>query len=617
MQEHTSQNGISQDLDKLVVLDFGGQYAHLIANRIRRLGVYTEIKDGEVSADELKGYQGIIMSGGPASTLEEGSPQCDKRLFELGVPVLGICYGHQLIVRNLGGEVAAGTFKEYGYASLKIDHKEGIFKSGMEDQEQVWMNHGDTVVRLPEGFITLGSTEDCKEAAIANLEKNFYGIQFHGEVTHTPHGMNIFSNFVDLCGVKKSWSIDNFMEEEMARIKEQVKDNNVFLMVSGGVDSTVAFALLEKTLGADKVYGLYVDTGFMRLNESAQIESSLKQAGFKNLHIYNASEEYFEALKGVSEPEEKRKIIGKLFLEVQAKKVKALGLNPDHWILAQGTIYPDTIETGATKHADKIKTHHNRVEEVQKLIEEGKVIEPLKELYKDEVRELGTLLGLPYDLIHRHPFPGPGLAVRCLCNDKKAEDLYPENHKQSEEEINELLAPHGLKGMILPLKSVGVQGDARSYRNPLAIYGQEVDFGILDELATKIINRFAAVNRVIYTPAAEMSGVEVATEAYLTPERITVLQKADDAVQRKIKDEKIHEEIWQFPVVLIPLSLNGRGTESIVLRPVWSLEAMTANFYRMPQEIFRSMREELLAQEQISEVFYDVTNKPPGTIEWE
>ncbi len=603
-------------MDKIAVLDFGGQYAHLIANRIRRLGVYSEIQEAETKAEDLKHYKGIILSGGPSSVNDAGSPECDPEIFNLGIPVLAICYGHQLMVKHLGGKVESGAHKEYGYASLNIHQAKGIFSSGLEKQEQVWMSHGDTVTQLPEGFVTLGSSEDCEQAAIGDLDKNLFGIQFHAEVTHTPHGMNIFSNFVELCGVAREWSIQNFLDEQIEEIKNTVKDKKVFLMVSGGVDSTVAFALLEKALGPERVYGLFVDTGFMRFKERVEIEAFMKAAGFTNLHAYDASEMFFEGLKEIYEPEEKRKIIGKLFLEVQAKAVKDLGLNPDDWLLAQGTIYPDTIETGGTKHADKIKTHHNRVEEIQKLIEEGKVIEPLKDLYKDEVRDLGALLGLSHDLVWRHPFPGPGLAVRCLCNDKEAEDLYPTSRIEDEKAINQLISQYGLNALLLPIKSVGVQGDARTYRHPVVIFGAEQSFATLDKISTQITNRFASVNRVLYSLAQDINNIKL-VNAYLTPNRIEVLQKADKIVHDSIKNAGLNKDIWQFPVVLLPLMFNNVEQETIVLRPVCSTEAMTADFYKMDLDLLREISKEITATVGIESILYDITNKPPATIEWE
>lgn len=600
-------------MEKIAVLDFGGQYAHLIANRIRRLGVYSEILDPETLASELKKFKGIIFSGGPQSVYDRGSLKADDAILDLGVPILGICYGHQLLAYMQGADVKhQPQSREYGMAEVEIKKAEGLFK-GLGAREQVWMSHGDTVTELPPGYEVIGSTRSGEWAALANFEKNFYGTQFHLEVTHTRSGMKMLENFLNICGVKREWSIDQFIEDEIAAVQKKVGDRKVFMLVSGGVDSTVAFVLLDKALGEGRVYGLFVDTGLLRKGERAKVEKSLKEAGFENLHVEDATETYFHALKSIYDPEAKRKIIGDLFLKVQARVVERLGLNPDEWLLGQGTIYPDTIESGGTKHAAKIKTHHNRVPQIEELIKQGRVIEPLAQLYKDEVRSVGEKLGLPEHLVWRHPFPGPGLGVRCLC---AQEEKYPHNHTLLEHKIDEELEPRGLEAFVLPIQSVGVQGDFRTYRNPLVIVG-DASFEDLGAIATDLINRNDEINRVLWTlhpPKIESLRVQ---KAYLTPERIALLQEADAVVNDFIRDHDLVRAIWQFPTVLVPLSVNRDFGESIVLRPVESEEAMTANFYHMDMGLARELSERLMKIDGITAVFYDVTNKPPGTIEWE
>ncbi|MFA6917388.1 MAG: glutamine-hydrolyzing GMP synthase [Candidatus Gracilibacteria bacterium] len=600
-------------MDKIVVLDFGGQYAHLIANRIRRLGVYSEILDGETSASDLKNYKGIIMSGGPASVTASDSVKCDPKLFSLGIPILGICYGHQLMGHFLGGKVAKGNVREYGPAIIKFSEKKEIFKN-VKSSENVWMSHFDQVVKAPAGFKVIGKSKDCPIAAMANYSKNLFGIQFHPEVTHTPCGMTILENFIKKTGAKREWNITKYIERITAEIRQKVGNKKVFLLISGGVDSTVAFLLVQKALGGNKIYGLFVDTGFMRMNERKEVSFALKKVGVKNLHVYDASKEYFKALKGVYEPEMKRKIIGDLFLDIQAKVSKKLNLNPAEWILAQGTIYPDTIETGGTKHADKIKTHHNRVPQIQELIKQGKVIEPLSQLYKDEVRLVGEKLGLDKSLVWRHPFPGPGLAVRILCT--KKED-YPAKVFELEMGIDAVLKNHGLKSKVLPIKSVGVQGDERTYRHPVVIFGKKLSWEILNKISTQLINQFPEINRVLLgLKPAKLSKVSV-HNVYLNGRRTSLLQKADKIVMDFIKTEKILKEIWQFPTVLIPVCVGNTNCESLVLRPVCSEEAMTANFYRMAPVKLSKLVKKLFKLKGISGIFYDITNKPPGTIEWE
>lgn len=600
-------------MDKIAVLDFGGQYAHLIANRVRRFGVYSEILDGDVPASELTEYKGIILSGGPASIKAKDSVKCDVGIFELGVPILGICYGHQLTAFSLGGEVDSGKVREYGPATVTFKNKSGIFE-GIEDDEVVWMSHFDQVSSVPEGFETVGSTEDTSIAAMADFKKNIFCMQFHPEVTHTPCGKIILDNFVNLTGAKREWSIEKYIEDIVDQIKETVGNKKVFLMISGGVDSTVAFLLLVKALSAERVYGLFVDTGFMRMGEREEVEKALKKVGVQNLHVYDAGNEYFEALNEVYEPEEKRKIIGDLFLDVQAKVSQDLNLNPDDWFLGQGTIYPDTIETGGTKHADTIKTHHNQVEAIKKLKEAGKIIEPLEQLYKDEVRAVGEKLGLEHKMVWRHPFPGPGLAVRVLCS--KGETLSPDL-LETEEKINSFISEQGAKAKILPIKSVGVQGDERSYRHPVLVYGKDFSWDELDSLSTRLTNRFAEVNRVVWGLHPQTFDVLGTQKKHLSRDRILTIQKADRIVMDFITEAEIEEQIWQFPTVMIPVTPGSQVGESIVLRPVCSQEAMTANFYRMEFSQLNELVERLKKINGVGGVFYDVTNKPPGTIEWE
>ncbi len=601
-------------MDKIAVLDFGGQYAHLIANRVRRLGAYSEIFDGETPAEKLRGYKGIIFSGGPQSVYEHDSVKCDPKILDLGIPILGICYGHQLLAYIQGAKVEPAHVREFGLTEMKVLKAEGVFKD-LGPTEIVWMSHGDSVKELPPGYEVIGESPG-ENAAIANFSKNFYGFQFHVEVVHTVHGMKILKNFLDLCGVEYSWKIDDFIAQEIEAIRAKVGDKKVFMMVSGGVDSTVAFALLEKALGPDRVYGLFVDTGFLRLNEREQVGNALKELGFANLHIRNESKRYFDSLKEKYDPEAKRKIIGDLFLEVQQDVVGELNLNPDDWLLGQGTIYPDTIETGGTRHAAKIKTHHNRVPQIEELMKKGRIIEPLAQLYKDEVREVGEKLGLPSAMVWRHPFPGPGLAVRCLC---AHEEKYPEHSPMIEKKIDEILKPHKLSCKILPIQSVGVQGDYRTYRHPLALMGavESCNFDTLDRLATELINQFKEINRVVLTIAPNKIDTLKTQTKYLTPDRIGLLQKADAIVSEFLVNNNLQRDIWQFPTVLLPLSVNRESGESIVLRPVSSEEAMTASFFRMDQKLLKALADRIYEIPGVTAVFYDVTNKPPGTIEWE
>lgn len=616
-------------MNKIAILDFGSQFTHLIAKRIRKLGVYTEILDTETPAKALESYQGIILSGGPESVYEKNSPKVDTAIFEMKKPLLGICYGHQLMTHLLGGTVEPGTTghgAEFGKAAIQIKKAEGLLKSFEQNEEtQVWMSHGDRVTQLPEGFEILASSADDDYSVVGDVQRNFYGVQFHAEVAHTPRGGEILQNFIDLCGIQADWDMDDFVEHSVKSIQEQAAGRNVFMLISGGVDSTVAFSLLAKALGQDRLYGLFVDTGFMRAGEREEVEKALKSINVSNLHVYDAGQEFYTALEGVIDPEEKRAIIGRLFLEVKRKVAEELGLDPQKWMLGQGTIYPDTIESGGTKKAAKIKTHHNRVPEIEVLIEQGLVIEPIKELYKDEVREVGEQLGLPHDMVWRHPFPGPGLAVRMLCAEQ--ED-WAENHLELEEEINAFItlflqkkgmAHVQLQAQTLPLKSVGVQGDFRTYRHPVLLTGQAT-WEELATLAPALTNKFSAINRVLYGVALPNTNPPFSfsiTPCDLNPTRVQRLQTADKLAMDWLHEIDKYSYVWQMPTVLIPLSVNGQGPESIVLRPFISEDVMTANFARLPMPKLQELAQRILKDKAISALFYDITNKPPGTIEWE
>ncbi len=602
--------------EKIIILDFGGQYAHLIASRIRRLNVLAEIMSpDEANAENMSDekIKGIILSGGPQSVFAEDSPSTDPAIFELGIPVLGLCYGHQYFAHALGGTVAPGTTGEFGRSEFTQDGKCPIFK-GVPAVSTVWMNHVDAVGEVAPGFEICGSTPHCATAAAWDEKRNFFSLQFHGEVTHTEFGDTMFQNFLDICECSRDWGVKKFFEEQEKNLKEVVGDKNVFLFVSGGVDSTVSFALLTKIFGADRVKGLFVDTGMMRQGEVEEVETSVRAIG-ADLTTLSEGDYFLGKLKGVADPEKKREIIGHAFLDVQNKFFTEQDLH-ENWILAQGTIYPDTIETGGTKHAAKIKTHHNRAPQVQKLIDEGKIIEPIKELYKDEVRRLGEHLGLPHDLVWRHPFPGPGLGVRILCSDEEIGD--PIVNKVSGFTLQENKKPF----IVLPIKSVGVQGDFRTYKHPAIItkLPGEKTLDNLEKHATRLINHYKDINRCIFPLGQNFTGNIRQRKVWKTDmsvKRVKLLQKADNIVTRTLREMDLYEKVWQFPTVLLPISFNKTGKESIVLRPIDSIDAMSASVGKLPWEFFEKVANEILQDTDISAVFLDVTSKPPGTIEWE
>jgi len=605
----------------IAILDFGSQYMHLNTRRIRQLGVLSKIYPTDVNAHDLKDACGIILSGGPNSVTDQKLAY-DPGIFDLDIPILGLCYGHQLMAYHYGGVVTPAHNREYGMATLSVQDKSSLF-AGLDDTEQVWMSHWDSVTTVPAGFHVTGTTADCPVAAMANPEAKRYGAQFHMEVHHTTHGMQMLNNFVfDICGAEKNWSMEQYLEELTQEVRATVKDRNVFLLVSGGVDSAVAFALLEKILGKKRVYGLHIDNGFMRRDESALVATALEEAGFSDLHVVDASETFLHAVAGVTDPEQKRKIIGKVFLDVQRQEFAKLGLNADSWLLGQGTIYPDTIESGGTNTADTIKTHHNRVDEILEMINAGKVVEPLAALYKDEVRELGRNLGLPDTLINRWPFPGPGLSIRTLCSHGATEEVDRANEINAQ--VGQLAAPAQLSGVVLPIRSVGVQGDQRSYQHPVMITGSTATWEQLGDLSVRITNGVTGVNRVVYAVAgaASIQGANASMiNGYLTRERLDMLREVDAVVDAFVREHNLYAAIWQFPVILLPVTFGdtdgAEAKETVVLRPIESQEAMTVNFYPMDWVLLRQLADRIMAVPGIGSVLYDITNKPPATIEWE
>ncbi len=498
----------------IVVLNFGGQTCHLIARRVRELGVYSEVLPYDISTEKLKELNpdGIILSGGPSSVYEKDAPSINKEILETGIPILGICYGLQLIAKLSDGDVIQGKLKEFGKTRLKVN-KSGRLLKGLSDDEQIWMSHGDLVNSLPKDFDVLASTESCRFAAVENNKRKIYGIQFHAEVVHTPKGKQILRNFVfDICNAKKDWQIKNMAEKLVDDIKSQVNDSGVIMAVSGGVDSTVAATLLHKAIDG-KLFCVFVDHGFLRKNEAEEVKTYFeKDLRFRNFYLADASKAFLKKFGGITDPEEKRKIIGHTFIEVFEEKFEELKEeHPEIKFLGQGTIYPDRIESAEpTKNASKIKSHHNlTLPENMKL----KIIEPLKEFYKDEVRELGKELGIPDELLERHPFPGPALAIRILgeVTDERlrilreADFIFIEELKKSGEykKIWQAFAA------LFPLKSVGVMGDARTYEYIISLRAvtsldamtadwARIPYDILEKVSNRIINEVKGVNRVVY-----------------------------------------------------------------------------------------------------------------------
>ena len=511
--------------DGIVVLDFGSQYCHLIARRVREMNIYSEILPSDASVEEVKTLsstmriKGVILSGSPASVNMENALALDEGILDLGVPVLGLCYGHQLIAKKFGGEVKKGEIREYGLRTVTVEKPEDLLE-GTDHEERVWMSHGDTVFSLPSCFQVLAYTESSPIAAYSYPEKQLYGLQWHPEVVHTIHGDLMLRNFIlKICKAKQNWKPVDRVEEAIKQIQNQIKEGKAVIALSGGVDSSVAGALAGKALG-DRIMAVHVDHGLMRLNESAEVKKAFERIGVK-IKVVDAKDRFLRRLNGVTDPEKKRKIIGEEFIRVFEEEARRF--NAEY--LIQGTIYPDRIESGITRHADTIKTHHN-VGGLPLKMEFKGIIEPLKDLYKDEVRALGKKLGLPKELVQRQPFPGPGLAVR--------------------------------------------------------IVGE------------------------------------------ITEEKLYFLQKADAIVTEEVEKSEIAENQWQYFAVLTDTKSTGvKGDEraygyTVAVRMMESVDAMTANFTKAPWELLERISIRITnGIPSVTRVVYDITNKPPATIEWE
>ena len=602
--------------DAIAVVDFGGQYAHLIATKVRKLHVYAEILQPEDPVEKFAQFKGIILSGSPSLSAYDEDNAYDKRIYDLEIPILGFCFGHQEIAKHYGGKVEH-TAREYGPAILRIETHTPIF-TGLHSEELVWMSHGDSVTVRPTGFNEIGVSVtggiEHSNAAIGNDSLRRYGFQFHPEVDDTVHGEEMLRNFcIHICGCRPDWSMRTYVEEAMARIQNQAANRPVFLLASGGVDSTVCAVLLGRALGPENVHLLHIDNGLMRKDESRTVVEELRRRGFsKHFHFVDASDRFMQALAGVIDPEKKRRIIGDTFVEVFREAAGRSEL--ESCLLAQGTIYPDTIETGGTKRAEVIKTHHNRVPVIQKMIEQGMVIEPLVELYKTEVRELGETLGLPEELVWRHPFPGPGLGIRLLCSDGNPPE--PDAILQSQEALRDLLNDSRIFGRVLPVRSVGVKADLRSYEHPVLLWGA-ISAENAEATAGRVFQKVPGINRCI----VDLTGKGV-TEARplaagVTRDRLDLLREADAIVMETLQSRNLYRTVWQCPTVFIPLQINGTGEEFVVIRPVLSERAMTARPALLPEDLLSHLVDRILRLPRISGVAVDITTKPPGTIEWE
>ena len=625
---------------KIIVLDFGSQYAHLIAKRFRMLGYYSEIALPSTDLSVFENCRGIVFSGGPSSVYDEKIPEFNSEILNLDIPILGLCYGHYIVQLGYNGKVGKADVGEFGFAELNLNPevKCPLFE-GIEPKQQVWMSHQDGVLALGEGFEIVGSTKDCPFAATQNLEKKRFSLQCHCEVKDTPCGNQIFENFARFCGMEKNWDQDTVLNVILEGIKKDAAGRNVLLFLSGGVDSTITFALLNKALGQDRVLGLHIDNGFMRKNESANVAEAYRKFGFNNFIVEDASESFLKAISGLTDPQKKRMAVGENFITVRNEVVAKQHLDESQWLLAQGTLYPDIIESGGTKNSNTIKTHHNRVQGIQELIAKGLIIEPIRDLYKDEVRAIGKKLGLSDELVMRHPFPGPGLSINVLCNDGKSWTNKDEDEfKAAKKELNEVKIDQfcekctkSMERSVLPVRSVGVQGDFRTYRFPAVLSFKEETsdsdgfFHVpgkrekVEAASSAITNSAKYLNRTLIKlyqkPGIKDEDLKL-QEGYCDKQRLDQLREVDNIVLTELHKSGWYNKIFQHLTIDLPYA-SSKDHASFVLRPVCSEDVMTARFAWIDSEVMDSILKQIASLDFVDAVYFDATNKPPATFGWE
>ena len=617
-------------MEKLAILDCGGQYTKVIDRRVRELGVKSDIFPINVRAENLEDYQAIILSGGPNNIGQNERLNFDYKIFELNKPVLGICYGMQLMSDFFKGVVGSNLVKEYGQNEVDIDNSSLLF-DGLEPKQKVLMSHGDTVKVVPEGFKIICKSGDAI-AAVENKEKRLYGVQFHPEVDLTENGMKMLENFLrKICLYKDVYALDDRVETSVKMIKDRVGDKNVICLVSGGVDSAVTCALLIKALNPDQIYAIHIDSGFMRKNESDLICENLKKLGLKNLIRENAKDIFYNTkveidgkeygpLIDTIEPEEKRAIIGDIFLKVTGNVINRLGLNPEETFIAQGTLRPDLIESGnpdISGFAHKIKTHHNDVAAVRKAREKGLIIETNSDWHKDEVRKVAKMLGLDDEIAYRQPFPGPGLAIRLIGYDKDSALQIDSNDVLKVDKIMELTQ---YTCEILPLRSVGVQGDARSYRNLAIMSGKgiDIDWNEVTSKAKEITDSVQSVNRVVYVLNINENQNNIdCFDMKIDDDNVELLRELDSIVTSNLKNSKASQTF----AVLIPIGKTKRY--SVAIRTFVTNDFMTGRPAIIGNEVSKDSLKNIINDieerfsDKIEYILYDVTSKPPATCEWE
>lgn len=614
---------------QVAILDAGAQYGKVIDRRVRNLAVRSDLLPLDTPYDELEDYAAFIISGGPESVYATDAPKPDAQIWKSGKPILGICYGMQLINQAFGGNVERKATREDGHFAIKVEPDDLLF-TGMDGLQKVLMSHGDSVADAAKGFRITATSGDIV-AAISNPGLCIYGVQFHPEVDLTDNGLQMLSNFLfSVAKLDPSYSLEDRLEEATSYIQENVGDRDVLVFASGGVDSTVCAALVGRALPCQKVHIVHIDTGLMRYHESQLVAEALEAAGVP-VRVVQAEEQFLGGttivdgkvtppLREVDDPETKRRIIGDTFMKVREQVLSELELDPEQTVLAQGTLRPDLIESAsqlASTKAAVIKTHHNDTQLVRELRQKGQVIEPLHELHKDEVRQLGEQLGLPHELVWRQPFPGPGLGIRLLCARKPyITEQFDEIGEQLKKFEDEDIAVH-----LLPVRTVGVQGDGRTYSYLVGLSGT-ADWPRLFEKAREIPKAIHAVNRVVYVFGNKLTEpVNSITPTLPVPDAIDQLRQADRAVNDILMKYDLIKNLSQVPVISFPIDFGQKGKRSIGIRTFITNDFMTGVPALPDEDIPEKALEEMVKRVQkidgIARVVYDLTSKPPGTTEWE